>query len=196
LTCRVNVRPLRLRSDAAAPIVIEAFASVNRPNCPRFREGWERHHVIARQCLHDRVLGPFLTALHPYGFAIDDFATNGILLPALPSIAEQTGLPLHRGPHPRYNSGVMERVDEIRRAALWIDGSDRRGRFAVGTLRALQALLVGRIVAKGSRTIDAIRLCDQPHLDLDEAVDRFLAHKKSAAPQGRTPQPQIFAALG
>ncbi|MFM9976576.1 MAG: AHH domain-containing protein [Sphingomonadaceae bacterium] len=169
--------------------MIASFGSVNRVSSPSFKEGFERHHIIARQCLRDPVLGPFLASIEEHGFAVHDFATNGVLLPALPTLAEHTGLPLHRGPHPHYNSAVMAQIDEVRRAALWIDGTERRGRFAVRALRVLQVRLRAKIASRTSRTVDAIRLCDRPHMDLDAAVDRFLALKKSATPQGRTPQP-------
>jgi len=170
-------------------IVTATFGSVNRPTSPHFKEGWERHHVIVRQCLRDRALGPFLASLEPYGFAVHDFATNGILLPALPTVAARTGLPLHRGPHPQYNRVVLAQVENVRRASVWIDGAERRARFAVRALRMLQTRLRAELSSGEVGTVDSIRLCDRPHLDLDEAVDRFLTHKKSAAPQGRTPQP-------
>lgn len=43
----------------------------------------------------------------------DDFRFNGLLLPATEDASVQTGLPLHRGPHPVYNELVIERIGSI-----------------------------------------------------------------------------------
>lgn len=43
----------------------------------------------------------------------DDFRFNGLLLPATEQASVQTGLPLHRGPHPIYNELVIERIGSI-----------------------------------------------------------------------------------
>jgi hypothetical protein len=43
----------------------------------------------------------------------DDFRANGMLLPANEATSLDLGLPLHRGPHRRYNEMVIERVGRI-----------------------------------------------------------------------------------
>jgi len=43
----------------------------------------------------------------------DDFRRNGLLLPATETTSVTTGMPLHRGPHPRYNEVVIARVGQI-----------------------------------------------------------------------------------
>jgi hypothetical protein len=43
----------------------------------------------------------------------DDFRFNGLLLPANEQASLETGLPLHRGPHPIYTELVIERVGSI-----------------------------------------------------------------------------------
>lgn len=43
----------------------------------------------------------------------DDFRRNGLLLPAVDEAAVRLGLPLHRGPHRRYNEVVFARVGQI-----------------------------------------------------------------------------------
>lgn len=43
----------------------------------------------------------------------DDFRTNGLLLPATDQASVDTGMPLHRGPHHRYNEMVIERIGRI-----------------------------------------------------------------------------------
>ncbi len=42
-----------------------------------------------------------------------DFRINGLLLPSTAGVALRTGLPLHRGPHRRYNEMVATRVGQI-----------------------------------------------------------------------------------
>lgn len=81
--------------------------SVDRP------DGWQQHHIIPletrrspglRQLLHDAARG---------GFDLDCFIINGILLPATKRDAIVTGLPLHRGGHPRYNRGMIDNLRMI-----------------------------------------------------------------------------------
>lgn len=43
----------------------------------------------------------------------DDFRFNGLLLPSTEEATIDTGLPLHRGPHPIYNELVIERMGSI-----------------------------------------------------------------------------------
>ena len=47
------------------------------------------------------------------GFDPRYFNINGLLLPATEQTALDTGRPLHRGPHRRYNAVVFERVSSI-----------------------------------------------------------------------------------
>lgn len=56
-----------------------------------------------------------LAALGPDRVRFDDFRTNGLLLPANDDAAIRHCLPLHRGPHHRYNALVIERVGQIER---------------------------------------------------------------------------------
>ena len=44
---------------------------------------------------------------------LDDFRRNGILLPATEDASVRSGMPLHRGPHRRYNEVVIARVGRI-----------------------------------------------------------------------------------
>ncbi len=82
------------------------FRLVNCRNSSAFRDGWHRHHIIPRQLAVDAQAGPVLAWVAPYGFSLDDFASNGMLLPATGAIAAASGLPLHTGPHPGYNRRV------------------------------------------------------------------------------------------
>lgn len=77
-----------------------------------------------------------------------DFRTNDLLLPASEKAASQYGLPLHRGPHPRYNEIVSERVAAIeshwhvaRRRCASGAASD-----ALGRLQLLQGALRRRLL--------------------------------------------------
>lgn len=54
-----------------------------------------------------------LRSLRRRATGFDDFRRNGLLLPCQEGAAIRTGLPLHRGPHKRYNSVVAERVAGI-----------------------------------------------------------------------------------
>lgn len=44
---------------------------------------------------------------------LEDFRANGLLLPACEELSRRTGMPLHRGPHYRYNEVVIARVGRI-----------------------------------------------------------------------------------
>lgn len=61
----------------------------------------------------DRKLRALFDAVGQDLIGFDDFRCNGLLLPALEQAAMVLGLPLHRGPHSRYNQVVAERVGQI-----------------------------------------------------------------------------------
>lgn len=92
-----------------------SFRSVNRRASVGYRSGWQRHHLIPRQLGNHPDAGPLLASLAPLGFAFDDFARNGVLLPANEAAARSSGLPLHAGPHPAYNRRVATIVTSIGR---------------------------------------------------------------------------------
>lgn len=89
----------------------------------------------------------------PVGF--DDFRSNGLLLPATEAAAHRTGMPLHRGPHRRYNELVMERVGRIE--ARWIEASKSDPQAArteaLMRLRLLQIALRRRLLDERKRMI-------------------------------------------
>jgi hypothetical protein len=89
------------------------FRSVNQPGKPGYSAGMQRHHLLPRQLLSNGNLRILFDSVgyDPIGF--DDFRYNGLLLPALEQAAMVLGLPLHRGPHNRYNQVVAERVGQI-----------------------------------------------------------------------------------
>lgn len=87
------------------------------------------------------------------GFA--DFRRNGVLLPASELAATRTGLPLHRGPHRRYNALVAERLGQIeagwamRQTHSPLCAQDE----AAMRLRLLQSALRRRLLRPGLRPI-------------------------------------------
>jgi hypothetical protein len=57
---------------------------------------------------------PFVGDLRRGGIDLDDFETNGLLLPCREATAIRTRRPLHRGPHPRYNDIITAYLELIR----------------------------------------------------------------------------------
>lgn len=89
------------------------FASVNRKGDPGYDPSFQRHHLLPRQLLSTRCFGTMFEQIgrKPVGF--DNFRANGLLLPATDRATLRTGMPLHRGPHRRYNEMVIERVGRV-----------------------------------------------------------------------------------
>ena len=54
----------------------------------------------------------------------DDFRASGLLLPSSDEATTRTGMPLHRGPHRRYNELVIERVGRIEEGWSAVHGKD------------------------------------------------------------------------
>lgn len=170
------------------------FAAVNRRGDPQHREGWHRHHIYPLSLRHHSRLGAFLGALRGAGFSLDDFESNGMLLPALDSIARKAAQPLHAGPHPRYNRYVVERLEMLRCACERVRTVSRREALALLGLQTLQLTLRAVIGSYGYGSIDGIVLAGSTDGDLDHAVKGILAHepiadadKKSAAREPHFP---------
>ena len=87
------------------------------------------------------------------GFA--DFRRNGVLLPATEVAAASIGLPLHRGPHQRYNAMVAERVGQIESgwSARRMHSPHCAQVEAAMRLRLLQSALRRRLMQPGQRPI-------------------------------------------
>lgn len=60
-----------------------------------------------------------IARLQPQRIGFHDFRRNGLLLPSSGAMAVRLGLPLHRGPHRRYNEMVLERIGQIE--AAWAE---------------------------------------------------------------------------
>ena len=96
-----------------ASLTVIAFRSVNVPGAPGYDPGLQRHHLLPRQLLSQRWFGAMFGAVGRAQVGFDDFRRNGLLLPATETASIRTGMPLHRGPHRRYNEVVIARVGRI-----------------------------------------------------------------------------------
>ena len=90
-----------------------SFQSVNRRGSPAYDPGLQRHHLLPKQLLNKRYFGRMFNSIGTVRVGFDDFRFNGLLLPSTEQASLDTGLPLHRGPHPVYNELVIERVGAI-----------------------------------------------------------------------------------
>lgn len=90
-----------------------AFRSVNMPGAAGYDPGLQRHHLLPQQLLSQRCFGAMLSEIGRARVGFDDFRRNGLLLPATERASIRTGMPLHRGPHRRYNEVVIARVGRI-----------------------------------------------------------------------------------
>ena len=74
------------------------------------RSGYQRHHLIPVEVVCQPAFSSFTAALKHVGFDPRNFATKGLWLPCSEDAALETGLPMHRGPHPHYNEFVGDQV--------------------------------------------------------------------------------------
>lgn len=130
---------------------VRRFATVNRAGSAGFREDWQKHHLIPRQTASRRSFASLFEGVRAAALWIDDFGTNGVLLPATEEAASLARLPLHRGPHRVYNELVFERVGTIE-----MEWSQTRSRdelqaknAAIARLRILQRALARRLLGEG-----------------------------------------------
>ncbi|MEE4206605.1 MAG: AHH domain-containing protein [Erythrobacter sp.] len=129
------------------------FRSVNRRDDPGFDPGLQRHHLLPRQLLGRRCFGAMFERVGREAVGFDDFRVNGLLLPATEQATIRTGMPLHRGPHRRYNEVVIERVGRIEERWSWArrrDAEAARGEAAM-RLALLQAALRRQLLAERRR---------------------------------------------
>ncbi len=101
------------RWGRTASLAVIAFRSVNAPGAPGYEPGQQRHHLLPRQLLSQRCFGAMFAEVGRARIGFDDFRRNGLLLPATETASIRTGMPLHRGPHRRYNEVVIARVGRI-----------------------------------------------------------------------------------
>jgi A nuclease family of the HNH/ENDO VII superfamily with conserved AHH len=136
-------------------ITVITFRSVNAPGTPDYRPGLQRHHLLPRQLLSQRCFGLMFAKLGRDRVGFDDFRVNGLLLPATEAATLRTGMPLHRGPHRRYNEVVIARVGRIE--AGWADARrfDEQAALAEALLRLhlLQRALRRQLLAERRRVL-------------------------------------------
>ncbi len=113
---------------------------VNTRGSLDFVEGWQRHHLIPKQCTRDARTRTFFASMQTIGFRLNDFVTNGILLPSTYAAAEVARLPVHSGPHPEYNMKIIDAVGLITRR-FDFEADRREGHAALSYLRLIQARL-------------------------------------------------------
>ncbi len=132
-----------------------SFRSVNRRGDQQYDPGLQRHHLLPRQLLHENCFGQLFKGVGRSAIGFDDFRCNGLLLPARESAALRTGMPLHRGPHRRYNEMVIDRVGAIEKC--WASTRFSRPNDAIveaiERLRLLQAALRRQLLSEKRRVI-------------------------------------------
>jgi hypothetical protein len=116
------------------------FAMVNTRGSRDFIEGWQRHHLIPKQCTRDARTRGFFSVMHNVGFRLNDFRTNGILLPSTQAQAALASLPVHSGPHPEYNLRIIDAVGFIARQFNFAE-DPREAHAALSHIRLVQARL-------------------------------------------------------
>ncbi len=131
------------------------FRSVNRRDSVSYDPGFQRHHLLPRQLLGRKCFGSMFETIGRHTVGFDDFRTNGVLLPATADATLRTGMPMHRGPHRRYNELVIERVGRIERSWAKNTRSDTERALdeALMRLGLLQDALRTRLLSERRRMI-------------------------------------------
>lgn len=93
------------------------FTDANRIGSVFYLSNYQRHHLIPLHARHIFVESWDIKSDSASQHYIDDFNKNGLMLPNNELESARTGLPMHRGPHPRYNALVIERMMTITRKA-------------------------------------------------------------------------------
>lgn len=132
-----------------------AFRKVNTRSAPDYDPALQRHHLLPRQVLSVRCFGSLIENVGRKTIGFDDFRTNGLLLPSTEEATRRMGMPLHRGPHRRYNEMVMARVGRIE--ARWVEARksdpDAARVEALMRLRLLQIALRKRLLDERKRVV-------------------------------------------
>lgn len=134
-----------------------------------------RHHMMPLQTQRHPELGPFLYSSHADGFHIDDFATNGMLLPLLSSVGRAKSLPVHFGGHPRYNEQIIVRLQTIRVFCESIRSDRLRRQMALVAVRGVQKRAKDAIVHQGVDHVDYVNLAEPAATNLVEQIARLVA---------------------
>ena len=152
------------------------FSKVNRRGSVGYLRNYQRHHLIPLQVYYHPPLEKLFCQLRLVGFKIDDFDANGILLPCSECEVLKSGRPMHRGPHPRYNELVSDRLSMMT-ASRREDGEKTYRQdslqFRVRLLqRGLRKGLISRNVLLRLHRRDPLR-SEQVFENIDHVVDRL-----------------------
>ncbi|AUX69844.1 hypothetical protein CHX26_10410 [Porphyrobacter sp. HT-58-2] len=136
-------------------ITVIAFRSVNVPGSRAYDPGLQRHHLLPRQLLSQRCFGAMFADIGRARVGFDDFRRNGLLLPANEVASLRTGMPLHRGPHRRYNEVVIARVGQIEARWSLLRRHDEDAALAEALMRLhlLQGALRRQLLAERRRIL-------------------------------------------
>lgn len=131
------------------------FRAVNARGAAGYDPGLQRHHLLPCQLLSQRCFGPMFAAVGRANVGFDDFRRNGLLLPANEQASLRTGMPLHRGPHRRYNEMVIARVGTIEANWALTRRRDDEAALAEALLRLhlLQGALRRQLLAEHRRVL-------------------------------------------
>lgn len=113
----------------------------------------QKHHLLPLALVTRGTFDRFFAAVDPGRLLFEDFRANGMLLPCREPQVLRLGLPLHRGPHPRYSEVVWQRIGQIERD--WAESRPRdEGRSLEASrmrLLLLQRGLRRQLIAPGRR---------------------------------------------
>lgn len=139
----------------SSSLTVIAFRSVNARGAEGYDPGLQRHHLLPCQLLSQRCFGAMFAEVGRARVGFDDFRRNGLLLPATETTSIRTGMPLHRGPHRRYNEVVIARVGQIeaRWSAARCADSEAALIEALMRLHLLQSALRRQLLAQRRRVV-------------------------------------------
>lgn len=148
------------------------FRAVNRAGRPGHDASMQKHHLLPRslgarpqfRALFEAIGTETLGSARP----LDDFRTNGLLLPCSEKAALAFAMPLHRGPHRQYTELVSERVAQVEKG--WAASRRAAPRSAAVQAQMRLSLLQGalrRLLLDGRRRRTVLNLRDPWRPDRD-----------------------------
>lgn len=129
------------------------FRSANHCRDPKYKHSSQRHHLLPLQLLGLKCFEPMFSNLGSDAIGFHDFRVNGLLLPSTERRSAETGLPLHGGPHKRYNEVVIMRVGSIEKDWSTSFSQDNEGanQVALSRIQWLQKALRRRLLVGTSQ---------------------------------------------
>lgn len=136
-------------------LAVIGFRAVNARGEADYDPGLQRHHLLPCQLLSQRCFGALFAKVGRASVGFDDFRRNGLLLPGTENASVRTGMPLHRGPHRRYNEVVIARVGRIEVSWAATRRRDEAAALAEALLRLhlLQSALRRQLLAQRRRVL-------------------------------------------